>query len=130
MKKLFLVLGVSLTIAACGGSKSGGDSTDSTGVKKDSSAVSTTALAPGAQLLAKSDCLGCHKEQEKLIGPAYADVAAKYSPATPAIIDTLANKVMKGGSGHWGTVAMSPHPALSSDDAHTMVKYILSLKKK
>jgi len=148
MKKLFFVLGVSLTIAACGGSKSGNDSAaDSTSAANKTAATTQsdadtsashngtdkaggTPSTPGAQLIAKSDCLGCHKEQDKLIGPAYADVAAKYSPATPAIIDTLANKVMKGGSGHWGTVAMSPHPAISSDDAHTMVKYILSLKKK
>ncbi|MFI5161340.1 MAG: c-type cytochrome [Sphingobacteriales bacterium] len=148
MKKLFLVLGVSLTIAACGGNKSGNDSAaDSTSAANKTASTTQsdadtanshngtdkaggTPSTPGAQLIAKSDCLGCHKEQEKLIGPAYADVAAKYSSASSAIIDTLANKVIHGGSGHWGTVAMSPHPAISNDDAHTMIKYILSLKKK
>ncbi len=147
MKKLFLVLGVSLTIAACGGNKSGNDSAaDSTSAANKTAATTQsdadtanshngtdkaggTPSTPGAQLIAKADCLGCHKEQDKLIGPAYADVAAKYSPATPAIVDTLANKVIHGGSGHWGTVGMSPHPAISMDDARTMVKYILSLKK-
>jgi len=62
------------------------------------------------------------------VGPAYQDVANKYT-ASPAVIDTLANKVIKGGSGHWGDVPMSPHPALAMDDAREMVKYILSLKK-
>jgi len=148
MKKLFLVLGVSLTIAACGGSKSGNDSAaDSTSAANKTAATTEpnadtaashigtdkaggTPSTAGAQLIAKFDCLTCHKEQVKLIGPAYVDVAAKYSPATSAIVDTLADKVIKGGSGHWGTIPMTPHPAVSSADAHTMVTYILSLKKK
>jgi len=41
----------------------------------------------------------------------------------------LANKVIKGGSGNWGSVPMSPHPDLSMVDAREMIKYILSLKK-
>jgi len=41
----------------------------------------------------------------------------------------LANKVIKGGSGKWGDVPMTPHPQLSMDDAKEMVKYVLSLKK-
>jgi cytochrome c len=149
MKKTFIILGLSLTIAACGGKKSGNDSAaDSTAAANKTAATTQseaaqdtaashngtdkaggTPSAPGAQLIAKSDCLGCHKEQEKLIGPAYADVAKKYSPATPAIIDTLATKVINGGKGHWGDVPMSAHASLSMDDARTMVKYILSLKK-
>ena len=130
MKKAFFVLGVSLIITACGGSNSGSGSADSAATtKKDSSAAGTTALAPGAQLIAKFDCLTCHKEQQKIVGPAYADVAAKYQSGGDAIVDTLANKVIKGGSGHWGTTPMTPHPAVSMDDAKTMVKYILSIKK-
>ena len=34
-----------------------------------------------------------------------------------------------GGSGIWGTVPMTPHPALKEEDIRTMVNYILSLKK-
>ncbi len=78
--------------------------------------------------MAASDCFTCHKIDSKVIGPAYNDVAAKY-PATEANIDTLANKIIKGGSGVWGTTPMSGHPAVSVEDAKTMVKYILSLKK-
>jgi cytochrome c len=33
-----------------------------------------------------------------------------------------------GGSGVWGAVPMSPHPALSDDDARHMILYVLSLK--
>lgn len=148
MKKTFIILGLSLVIAACGGKKSGNDSAaDSTSAANKTAATTQsdaandtaashngtdkaggTPSAPGAQLIAKADCLGCHKEQEKLIGPAYADVAAKYK-SSPAVIDTLANKIIKGGSGNWGTTPMSGHASISMDDARTMVKYILSLKK-
>jgi cytochrome c len=86
------------------------------------------AAMPGEALVKKSDCLACHNVKVKIIGPAYADVAAKY-PATAANIDKLADKIIAGGAGVWGDVPMSPHPAVSKGDAKEMVKYILSLKK-
>jgi cytochrome c len=143
MKKTFIVLGLSLVIAACGGGKSSSGSADSTNAaNKTAEATNSNAdtaashngtekaagtpSAAGAQLIAKSDCGTCHKEQEKLIGPAFVDVAKKY---TSADADTLASKIIKGGSGHWGTVPMAPHPTISAGDAKSMVEYILSLKK-
>jgi len=63
----------------------------------------------------------------KLVGPAYYDVAKKYPP-TEASYEMLANKVINGGSGVWGQVAMAPHPLLTHDDAKKIVEYILSLK--
>jgi cytochrome c len=147
MKKTFIIFGLSLVIAACGGGKTATNTADSTSAAnktatatqsdaaQDTAASHTgaektagTPSAAGAQLLAKADCLGCHKEQEKLIGPAYADVAKKYT-SSDAVIDTLVNKVIKGGKGNWGDVPMSGHPNLSKDDAKTMIKYILSIKK-
>ncbi|MGZ3958256.1 MAG: c-type cytochrome, partial [Flavisolibacter sp.] len=82
----------------------------------------------GLNLIAKNDCLTCHQVEVKTTGPAYMDVAAKY-PNNEAVIDSLSNKVIKGGSGNWGTVPMTPHPSLSKEDARSMVKYVLSLKK-
>lgn len=86
------------------------------------------AALPGEALLKKSDCLACHNVSQKIVGPAYKNVAAKY-PATDENIEMLADKIINGGSGVWGAVPMSPHPALSKADAKEMVKYILSLKK-
>ena len=149
MKKLFIVLGVSLVLAACGGKKSGNDSGADSTEAANKTAVATnsdatqdtmashngtektagTPTTAGAQLIAKSDCSTCHKEQEKVVGPAFADVAEKYKSGGDAIVDTLANKIISVGSGHWGTTPMAPHPAISKDDAKTIVKYILSIKK-
>lgn len=119
-------------ITACGG---GNDKPAAT----DKPATANTAAAPadgissnpdyqkGLELIAKSDCLTCHKVSDKLTGPAYKDVAAKYEN-TDANVTMLAGKIIKGGQGNWGSIPMTPHPSLSEDDAKQMVKYILLLK--
>ncbi len=102
----------------------------STTVKKTTTTVakkpSAADIEAGKGLLAKSDCLACHKVDTRVVGPAYNDVAKKY-PDTEASYDMLTKKVIAGGSGNWGTTPMSPHPTLSSADARKMVQYILSL---
>jgi cytochrome c len=134
MKKSFIIFGLALAISACGNNKSSNSSgTDSTvTTTTTSSSTQSTSVAVkdtlGEALIQKNDCLTCHKLDQKIIGPAYIDVANKYT-ASSAVIDTLANKIIKGGSGNWGNIAMSPHPNLSMTDAQHMVKYILSLKK-
>ncbi|RFZ86088.1 cytochrome c class I [Mucilaginibacter terrenus] len=84
-----------------------------------------TADNKGQQLMASLDCNTCHKEHEKVIGPAFADIAKKYTSADE---EMLAKKVIAGGSGNWGTVPMTAHPDLKLEDAKEMVKYVLSVK--
>jgi cytochrome c len=93
--------------------------------KKDKDVA--TGSVKGGKLLKAADCLTCHREDVKLVGPAYADVAKKYKPTT-ANIDMLAGKIIAGGSGNWGQIPMTPHPNVSKDDAKEMVKYILAVK--
>ena len=83
----------------------------------------------GLELVAKSDCLTCHKVSEKLTGPAYKEVALKYE-TNDENIEMLAKKIIKGGQGNWGPIPMTPHASLSDDDAKQMVKYILLLRNK
>lgn len=128
MKKTLLFLsGLALFLAACGSSKTEEGTTD------DAASTATEEPAPpameaGELLIVKSDCIGCHHKENKLIGPAYQAVAEKY-PATDENISLLASKIINGGKGVWGTVPMTPHKKITEDDAKTMVKYILSLKK-
>jgi cytochrome c len=82
----------------------------------------------GKQLIAKSDCMGCHAEKAKIIGPSYADIALKY-PANSKNITLLANRIIKGSKDIWGTIPMTAHAKLPKADAEEMVKYILSIKK-
>jgi cytochrome c len=82
----------------------------------------------GLEKVKGSDCTGCHQVDRKLIGPAYADVAAKYEN-TEANVTMLAQKVIAGGVGVWGEIPMAAHPNLTEEDATDMVRYILLLKK-
>jgi len=79
------------------------------------------------ELIGSKGCTACHAIDKKLIGPAYLDVSKKYE-ATQATIDTLANKVIKGGKGVWGEVPMTGNSNVTPDEAKQMVTYILSLK--
>lgn len=121
MKKTILIFSVAAVLCACGG----GDKSSS--ASSSSSESSNPDADKGLELIGKSDCFGCHKVKELSVGPAYNKVAQKYE-ATEANINTLAEKVMKGGSGNWGTVPMAGHPNISKADAELMVKYVLSLK--
>jgi cytochrome c len=82
----------------------------------------------GLALVAKSNCLSCHQINEQATGPAYSAIAAKYTDS-PETIDQLSNKIINGGAGVWGQVAMNPHPNVTKADAEKMVKYILLLKQ-
>jgi cytochrome c len=127
MKKL-LVFAALCTAVACG-SADNKKTTEEKPAESTSTAPAGEASAndKGLEMIASLDCTTCHKISEKNIGPAYTDVAKKYE-TTDANIETLANKVIKGGSGNWGSVPMTPHPALSLDSAKEMVRYILNLK--
>ena len=83
----------------------------------------------GKNITMSLDCKSCHKEQEKSIGPAFVQVSQKYLKA-PDAMKYLTQKIIKGGGGVWGDVAMSAHPNLSQDDAQQIVSWILSLTDK
>ena len=100
--------------------------------QREDSIAAATANAEkerGLELIAKSDCLTCHKVDEKLVGPPYREVANKY-PADDATKSDLAQKIIKGGAGVWGNIPMTPHPNIPVEDAKAMAGYILSLKQK
>jgi cytochrome c len=128
MKRTFLVLGATVLLMA----------SFTSAPKENEPAVNiNTNLAPkiatmqmsgGELLINKSDCIGCHHKINKLIGPAYTEIAKKY-PNNEKNVTYLADKIIKGGSGVWGKIPMTPHPKISSNDAKLMAKYILSLKK-
>ncbi|OQP67386.1 cytochrome c class I [Niastella vici] len=131
MKKYFVFAALCTAMVACGGSdtKKGTEEKPAESANSAPAGDAAGANEKGLEMIGALDCTTCHKISEKNIGPAYTDVAKKYE-ATDANIETLANKVIKGGSGNWGTVPMTPHPTLSLDSAKEMVRYVLSLKNK
>jgi cytochrome c len=86
--------------------------------------VSQTEMIEG--LFAKSDCNTCHNRDVKTVGPAYKAIAERYENNDDNK-NALVAKVIQGGAGNWGPIAMSPHPDLKREDAETMVSYILNL---
>jgi cytochrome c len=90
-------------------------------------AMFTNAAFASEQLAKEKNCLACHAVDNKLVGPGYKEVAAKYKGDKSAE-DKLAQKVMKGGSGVWGQIPMPANPQVSAAEAKTLVKWILSLK--
>lgn len=133
MKRFAAVFFISVILFSCGGSdnKTTGDNDVNSTEKKDSGGdlSSNPDYQKGLELIAKNDCLTCHKVDEALTGPRYRDVANKYAGLPDTIISHLAGKIISGGKGVWGEVFMTPHATLSQEDAEAMVKYILLLKK-
>jgi cytochrome c len=80
-----------------------------------------------ADLTRKYNCVACHAEAQKKVGPAYQDIAKKYAGQTDAA-DRLAKKIRSGGSGVWGAMPMPPHPQVPESDARAMATYVLGIK--
>lgn len=131
----FLVFAVALSMAASCSKKEETSVSDENArrnaemAQQNSAAeVSLSPAEEGRKLIEGADCLTCHKVNEKMIGPSYEEVAAKYEK-TPENISLLAERIVKGSTGIWGTTPMTPHPGMSEENAKKMVEYVFSLKK-
>ncbi|WP_345331912.1 ThuA domain-containing protein [Mucilaginibacter defluvii] len=84
------------------------------------------ATTMGKNIMLTLDCKACHKENEASIGPSFVKVAQKYKNSRNANTH-LVSKIIKGGAGVWGEVAMPAHPSLKEDDTKLIVGWIRSL---
>ncbi len=80
----------------------------------------------GKNLADANNCLGCHKLDEKMVGPAFKDVAKKYQKDSNAV-QYLVNKLGNGGAGVWGEMNMPAFSGLSEADRTALATYVLSL---
>ncbi len=78
----------------------------------------------GGRAIERSDCLSCHSEFERIVGPSWRDIAQRYRAAGNSRSD-LIDKIINGGRGAWGEIPMPAHPDLSDVQAELMLKYIL-----
>jgi cytochrome c len=78
------------------------------------------------EMPARYGCTACHAVDDKVVGPAFKEVAAKYRGKD--VETQLAQKVRNGGAGVWGQVPMPPNPQVPDADLHALVKWVLSLK--
>jgi cytochrome c len=91
------------------------------------SALASSSAFAQADLAKAKNCMACHAVANKLVGPAYKDVAAKYAGQKGAE-DKLVQKVMKGSTGTWGPVPMPPNPQVSEAEARELVKWVMAQK--
>ena len=74
-------------------------------------------------LLSKNSCTACHGMTNKIVGPGFNEIAAKYKGRADAEA-YLTGKIRSGGSGVFGPVPMPPQPQLSESDAQAMARWI------
>jgi cytochrome c len=91
----------------------------------------TSGSIQASQMLAmQSGCLGCHKADAKLVGPAFKDIATKYA-GDPAEVERLTKKVKAGSTPGepliWGSVAMPPN-ASPPEKIKQVIEWIMTLK--
>lgn len=89
--------------------------------------LASGAAIANADLAKAKNCLACHAQDKKLVGPAYKDIAAKYASDKDAA-NRLAKKIRDGGVGIWGQVPMPANPQVSEAEAQTLAKWVLSIK--
>lgn len=106
------------------------------GAERGASAIVATVPKPAAvavpaaagrdakTLLAANGCMACHAIDQKVVGPGFAEVAARYKGKDN--IAAVAAHIRQGGSGKWGPVPMPPFSQLSDADAAVLAKYVLS----
>jgi len=132
MKKTLIMIAALGIFAACGGDEKKDDTKTGETKKEETPAVTDNSSNPdyqkGLEIASKSDCMTCHKIDEKNIGPAWRDVANKYAGQDTAV-RYLAAKIIAGGSGVWGEVPMAAHPTFTQEEAEAVAKYVLLLKK-
>lgn len=88
-------------------------------------ATTKPAANPAMEIATKNGCMACHGVNNKIVGPGYNEVLARYKDQ-PDAEGRLVAKVKAGGQGVWGAVPMPPNGHLKDEDLKTLVKWILS----
>ena len=76
-------------------------------------------------LLQKNACLACHELDNKLVGPSFREVAARYKDRADGV-NWLSGKIRSGGQGSWGAIPM-PAQALSDDESNQLAQWLVNV---
>ncbi|WEK36823.1 MAG: cytochrome c class I [Candidatus Pseudobacter hemicellulosilyticus] len=125
MKNAWVLLTCCSIVIAC---NSADDKSKPAEQKKTATATISAEDERALEMISELSCTGCHKLNERFVGPSYTEVANKY-PVSDSTINYLSKKIITGGQGVWGSVPMTAHPDLHIDSAKLMVKYIMTLKE-
>lgn len=91
-----------------------------------SSAPAATATEHAALSMAKKNaCVACHGVTNKIVGPGFNEIAAKYKGSATAANDLVA-KVKNGATGTWGAIPMPPQEHVNEEEIKSIVSWILA----
>lgn len=99
--------------------------------KPAAGAPAVKAMAPAAQtsvptaLLQANACLACHAVDNKVMGPAFSAVRAKYKD-DPGAAAHLAGSIRDGSTGKWGAIPMPAQAHVKDEDLKVLVGWILA----
>lgn len=98
--------------------KQTGAPVEANGESQPSAAAATLALAN------EKGCMACHGVSNRIVGPAYSEIAAKYKNQADAETGLIA-KVKNGGQGAWGAVPMPPQGHVKDEEIKQLVQWII-----
>lgn len=133
----FCLLGISLQASAVGGAKN----YEGIDWKVEYEHFSPKAL----ELLKKYDCIDCHRETNRKLGPSYHDIADRYrgkktymyhgyaaksDAVEMPLVDGLVKKVQSGGRGDWykrTPMPINDENEIYGEDLKVIIKEILNI---
>lgn len=89
--------------------------------------VAASAVRADQDLAVKKNCSACHYVDKRKYGPSFQEIAAKYADQK-GVVDRLAKKIRRGGTGVWGEDVMPSQPQVSAAEARALAAYVLSVK--
>jgi cytochrome c len=92
-------------------------------------ALATVAVTPadataGMALARQHACVSCHALDQRVVGPSFREIAARYRGTADA--GALVSKMKSGGAGTWGPVPMPPQGHVSETDLQALARWILA----
>ncbi|MEN9837009.1 MAG: hypothetical protein RLZ79_677 [Pseudomonadota bacterium] len=81
----------------------------------------------GSQAIETHLCTVCHAIDNKVIGPSYKEIAARYSKDAKAVAK-LRHSIKNGAAGTWGIIPMPAQTNLADDEIERLVTWILEQK--
>jgi S-disulfanyl-L-cysteine oxidoreductase SoxD len=112
------------TAAPPRGTKAGAATATTVAVVVAAATPATVAANTDAAALVKSNgCTACHGMANKVVGPAFTDIAKKYAGTADAV-DYLAAKIRNGGQGVWGAIPMPEQAQLKDADTRAVAQWL------
>lgn len=87
-------------------------------------ALTSVSAQASADLAKTKKCMTCHTVDRKLVGPAFKDVANRYTHSDKSAIVT---SIKRGGAGKWGAIPMPAQP-LTDEEALALAEWVLKQK--